>query len=362
MRCYSTVKLKTVARTYTIHSMKICLVSRHMTLKGNGIGRCAAQLHKGLVERGHQVSVVHDGESLPAYLWFSTVRKPILLPHGQDVYHALSPVESLWLPEHKTVVSVHDLFPVMYPQFQGSGVGENRVNQWFAGEFFAHCLFKSSICRSVACNSGLTEKQYVDFIAAPWLHRTPIIYWGISPDLYPVAAPSGRMKFGYLGQLDRRKRVDVLIQSFRWSRINADLLIAGTGRDEAKLRELAGGDERIKFLGFLPDTKLRLFYNSLTALILPSYMEGWGLPAVEAMACGTPVVILADTIIPYEIRERCWQPVNLRHWFDAMMDCVPPKRGQYVEWAMGHTWDRCVGQYEELYRSIKDDTADFTRA
>jgi signal transduction histidine kinase/CheY-like chemotaxis protein len=41
-----------------------------------------------------------------------------------------------------------------------------------------------------------------------------------------------------------------------------------------------------------------LFYNSLTALVLPSYMEGWGLPAVEAMACGTPVAILADTVIP----------------------------------------------------------------
>jgi len=324
-----------------------------MTLKGNGIGRCAAQLYQGLVERGHKVSVVHDGASLPAYLWFSTVRKPFLLPHGQDVYHALSPVESLWLPEHKTVVSIHDIFPVLYPQFQGAGVGENRVKQWCAREFFAHCLFKSSICHTIVCNSGLTEKQYVDYIAAPYLRHTPIIYWGISRDLYPVLAPSGRMKFGYLGQLDRRKRVDVLIQSFRQSRIKADLLIAGAGRDEAKLRELAAGDDRIKFLGFLPDTKLRLFYNSLTALVLPSYMEGWGLPAVEAMACGTPVAILADTVIPYEIRERCLQPMNLRHWFDALIDCAPPERGRHVDWAMEHTWDRCIDQYEMIYKGIK---------
>lgn len=333
--------------------MKICLISRYHTLKGAGIGRTASCMYEGLRARGHDVHMVHDGNSLAAYWWYSVVRKPFLLPRGCDVYHALSPVESLWLPEDRSVVSIHDLFPVLYESFQGAGIGESKVRQRVASEFFAHCLFKSAICARVVANSTLTATQYIRYIDAPWLPYVDVVYWGIASDLYPVHGSHGKTRFGYLGQLDRRKRVDVLVSAFRQSNAQAELLIAGTGPDEAKLCELAGGDSRIKFMGFLPDTKLRLFYNSLTALVLPSYMEGWGLPAVEAMACGTPVVILRDGVIPYEVRERCYEIWELGELFGDVGEAkARMEREQHVDWARGHTWEKCIDEYERIYSDI----------
>jgi glycosyltransferase involved in cell wall biosynthesis len=171
--------------------------------------------------------------------------------------------------------------------------------------------------------------------------------------LYPIRRPATlRRRFGYLGQLDRRKRVDVLVESFVRSRIDADLMIAGTGPDNDKLRQLAGDDPRIIFMGFLPDSKLGTFYNSLTALVLPSYMEGWGLPAVEAMACGVPVVVLDDSVMPEEVRGRCYKVNSLAGWFDHMDEGMKLERNEYVDWARSHTWDRCINEYENVYRRV----------
>ena len=331
--------------------MKICLISRYATLKGAGIGRVAAQLYAGLQARGHDVTMVHDGESLAAYWWYTVVRKPFLLPKGKDIYHALSPVESLRLPERNSIVTVHDLFPVLYESFQGAGVGASKFRQRVAGEFFAHCLFKSALCARVVCNSTLTATQYVRYVDGI-TKRADVVYFGISDNLAPLHLPAKRPRIGYLGQLDRRKRVDVLIDSFKRSKFDGELVIAGTGPDGAMLRAQAAGDDRISFMGFLPDSKLSLFYNSLTALVLPSYMEGFGLPAVEAMACGTPVVILQDSVIPYEVRFRCMEARDLRECFDAMADGLVLERNESVDWARAHTWERCVSEYEAVYREV----------
>ena len=332
--------------------MKICLISRYATLKGAGIGRTASRMYEGLQARGHDVRMVHDGTSLAAYWLYTVARKPFMLPRGYHVYHALSPIESIWLPEDKAVVSVHDLFPVLYGGQQGAGVGESKWKQKVAGEFFGWSLYKSSVCARVICNSTLTASQFMQFTDG-LCRRTHVINWGISPDLHPVhhASPL-RPRFGYLGQLDRRKRVDVLIESFRKSRIDASLLIAGAGPDSDKLKELAGNDPRIMFLGFLPDSKLNTFYNSLAALVLPSYMEGWGLPAVEAMACGTPVVVLDDAIMPIEVQSRCCEAYNLTRWFDNVADGMKLPRDMHVDWARSHTWDRCINEYENVYRRV----------
>ena len=332
--------------------MKICLISRYATLKGAGLGRVAAQLYSGLQARGHDVTMIHDGESLAAYWWYTVVRKPFLLPKGMDIYHALSPVESLWLPEHNSIVTVHDLFPVLYEDFQGAGIGANKVRQRIAGEFFAHSLFKSAMCARVICDSTLTATQYLRYVDG-FAKRADVVYLGISSELRPLNLTAlKRPRIGYLGQLDRRKRIDVLIDSFKRSKFDGELMIAGTGADEAILRAQAAGDDRISFMGFLPDSKLSLFYNSLTALILPSYVEGWGLPAVEAMACGTPVVILQDGVIPYEVRFRCMETWDLRECFDALADGLVLERNENVDWARSHTWERCVSEYEKVYREI----------
>jgi len=97
-----------------------------------------------------------------------------------------------------------------------------------------------------------------------------------------------------LSRLDPRKGIDKAIRAFaQLEREDAELLIAGTGRLEESLRELAaalGVSDGVRFLGFVPDEELPELYSSVDLFVLPSEYEGFGIVFMEAMACETPVV------------------------------------------------------------------------
>jgi glycosyltransferase involved in cell wall biosynthesis len=103
----------------------------------------------------------------------------------------------------------------------------------------------------------------------------------------------------YLGRLDDRvKRVSRLIRAFAEVASDAELVIAGTGRDEQRLRRLASGlaPERVRFLGWVSETSALL--ASAHCLVLPSIMEGFPTVVGEALASGTPVIGTAVGAIP----------------------------------------------------------------
>lgn len=98
---------------------------------------------------------------------------------------------------------------------------------------------------------------------------------------------------GYLGTLDERKGVDNLLQAFEQiasGKHELSMRIGGIGPLETKASSLSEEYESINYCGFIPDEELRDFYNSLRLLILPSTSEGLPNAALEAMACGTPVL------------------------------------------------------------------------
>lgn len=97
-----------------------------------------------------------------------------------------------------------------------------------------------------------------------------------------------------VSRLDHPKRIDLLIEAMRHVRAKLELWIAGTGPDGERLRELAGGDSRIKFLGFVNnDALLELYAHALAVLFVP-YQEDFGLVALEAMNAAKPVIITTD--------------------------------------------------------------------
>jgi glycosyltransferase involved in cell wall biosynthesis len=109
----------------------------------------------------------------------------------------------------------------------------------------------------------------------------------------------------YVGGLSPHKNLDVLIEAYR--RLAADrefdalrLLLVGDHSEDvfhsayAELHALVirhGLQQRVCFTGFLPDSVVAQLYNRAELVVLPSVDEGFGLPAVEAAACGTPVVV-----------------------------------------------------------------------
>lgn len=118
--------------------------------------------------------------------------------------------------------------------------------------------------------------------------------------------------FMYVGGFNPHKRVDVLVRAH--GRLAEEepgtvphLLLVGTiqgdgfHRYDERLRseiKEAGTEDRVIWTGFVPDEDLRHLYSGAIAVVLPSQAEGFGLPAVEAAACGAPVVATRESPLP----------------------------------------------------------------
>lgn len=125
-----------------------------------------------------------------------------------------------------------------------------------------------------------------------------VIPWGVDHETYHpspnVARQRGRVAF--LGEIKRAKGIDTLIVAFR--RVidevpEATLAIGGSGRDLEEMKRLAASTlpaRSFSFEGFIPEGKMNAFYNSADLFVFPS-RYGFGLSALEAMACGTPTLV-----------------------------------------------------------------------
>lgn len=101
-------------------------------------------------------------------------------------------------------------------------------------------------------------------------------------------------------RLDGPKRIGLLIEAMRHVSMDIPLLIAGTGPEEDRLRELAGEDTRIRFLGYVEDKRMPDLYANALAVPFVPYDEDYGLVTIEAMRSAKPVITVSDAGGPCE--------------------------------------------------------------
>src|SRR5213594_734742 len=148
--------------------------------------------------------------------------------------------------------------------------------------------------RLVITNSEYSKWEIVRYLGIPEDHIrvTPL---AASPEFTPRTMHPANPYFLYVGNLEPRKNLERLIEAFaRIPGKEHHLVIAGNrwyhgGAAEQKARSL-GLNGRVKFLGYVPRADLPALFSGATALVYPSLLEGFGLPIVEAMACGAPVI------------------------------------------------------------------------
>lgn len=96
-------------------------------------------------------------------------------------------------------------------------------------------------------------------------------------------------------RLDKPKRIDLLIRAYIESESSIPFMIAGTGPQEAELKQLAAGHENIRFLGFVSDREIEKLYADAAAVLYAPYDEDYGLITIEAFECGKPVITCKDS-------------------------------------------------------------------
>jgi alpha-1,3-rhamnosyl/mannosyltransferase len=98
----------------------------------------------------------------------------------------------------------------------------------------------------------------------------------------------------FVSSLEPRKNIDLLIEALQTANTDIPLVLVGWHGwgDKKWFKKIKGTDlkNRIYFTGHIPDDDLKAIYNGAQALVYPSLYEGFGLPVIEAMACGCPVI------------------------------------------------------------------------
>ncbi len=127
-----------------------------------------------------------------------------------------------------------------------------------------------------------------------------------------VGLPPGAQWIVYVGGFNPHKRVDAVVRAHAaalrtWPERPLHLLLVGDAArdnfhgDLPHIRaaiDAAGTGSKVHWCGYLPDEQLRHIHSGALALLLPSTFEGFGLPAVEAAACGAPVIATAESPLP----------------------------------------------------------------
>jgi glycosyltransferase involved in cell wall biosynthesis len=126
---------------------------------------------------------------------------------------------------------------------------------------------------------------------------------GVDPEYHPGVVPD-EFPFPYLLCVSNRKRHKNefrVIEAFSRAHIAAGTRLVFTGNPTAELADYIERKHvtpRVQFVGMVPDAQLPSLYRSAEMLVFPSLYEGFGLPLLEAMACGTPVVTADTSALP----------------------------------------------------------------
>jgi glycosyltransferase involved in cell wall biosynthesis len=202
------------------------------------------------------------------------------------------------------VITVHDIIPLTYP------VDHPRSVQW---NFKRRLPVFLKNAAAVIADSDYTKQDIMNHYGVPASHVN-VVYLGYdAANFYPVDAPATLEKFGLrrgeyiatVGNATFRKNHETLIAALGRVREKIPLRLVFAGpvnpEQESRLRSVAricGVEERICFPGYVPYEDLAALYSGAALFAYISLYEGFGLPVLEAMACGTPVLASNSTSVP----------------------------------------------------------------
>jgi len=298
-------------------------------------------------------------------LWEHSVFPFLLWRDRVDLLHATMNVAPWWSP-CPVVVTIHDLAYLRYPQVHPLG------RRLYLGAFTRLTVRRA---KAIVAVSQYTRREIGQFFRVP-MERIHVIYEGYDARFRPLPheeVEAFRKQRGlppryllYLGNLEPRKNLSRLVQAYARisGREQVPLVLAGPRgwgyADLFRQVDRLGLSGRVAFPGFVPAEELPLWYNGAEAFVYPSLYEGFGLPPLEAMACGTPVLVSSASSLPEVVGEAGLQvpPEDVdalaealqRLLDDAELRAALRQRG--LEQAGRFSWARMAEETAGLYRQL----------
>ncbi len=257
----------------------------------------------------------------------------------------------------KVVVTIHDVLHVARPEFVG---GAHR-------RLYAKAMLQAVKRKAAAilCDSQFTADELMRLVGIP-ASSIQVIALGVEERCFQVGTdgpPQHRPYFLFVGNVKPHKNLQRLLQAFSGltDELPHDLIIVGQkegflGGDTRVMEDAMKLAGRVQFTGHIADDEVHRYVSHAEALVLPSMYEGFGLPALEAMAAGCPVIVsrvaslpevcgdAAEYVDPYRLESiaagmrRVAENAELR---SELREKGLARAGRF-------SWDRCAAETREV--------------
>lgn len=367
-------------------TLKIAVDARPLALPMVGITRYSYELLRRLViDSPHQwflyldrpaihtlpdLPNVHIREGSCQYNYLSTFFAQLMFPR----WASQDKVDVFWSPRHhlplllaskiKTMVTIHDLVWHFYPETMSN-----------LGRYLEKGLMPSSVRRAhkVIAVSQATARSLVDVLGVDrGLLSTIPLASHFANEEGGDEIDSSKSYFLFVGTLEPRKNLQRLLQAFAQA-INEGLsvstlkIVGGSGWGGINIEDLAqeyGIADNVEVLGRVDNEQLKALYQQAYALLMPSLYEGFGLPLLESMSFGVPVISADVSSMPEVVGEGgiLVNPYSIGEISQALLQITTDKHlynelaKQAVDQANRFSWDISADKTLAAIESLQSST------
>ncbi|WP_273222498.1 glycosyltransferase family 4 protein [Geosporobacter ferrireducens] len=356
--------------------IRVSLDGRH--IKGSGIGTYTENLISQYKQHGVDVSVYCKKDQVQ---YFSSINVKTSMLDAR-IYGIKEQYEMIKIIKRKKqdilhwphyniplmykgplVVTIHDIIHLKFPQFL-----PNKAAYHYAYFMIDQAVKKAD---KIITDSNNTKLDLIERFKVQE-EKIEVIYIGVSKDFKKDKMKEidikrqygiGKPYILYIGNVRAHKNIKGLIRAYKKFRDVCkayELIIVGEEHNNLKDIEI---DDDIRMLGYVEDRDLPNLYGGASLFVFPSLYEGFGLPPLEAMACGTPVItsntsslpeVVGDaaiTINPYNTDEiaKAMYDVLINHKLAQSLIRKGYDRVKQFDWST--TAEKTLKIYEEVLRS-----------
>jgi glycosyltransferase involved in cell wall biosynthesis len=310
-------------------------------------------------------------EPSPNYSIREQIHVPWVLHREKpDLFHAPHYVlpQAIRCP---TVVTIHDCIHLMFPQYlpNRAAYAYARGTMWNAARKAERILTVSEASKRDILHFFRVPPEKIDVVYNAIDER----FWRV-PDEEDVARVRERYQLAhrfvlYVGNIKPHKNLVRLIEAFdglRQIQGFEDVKLLIIGDEISKLPALRRAvhshklHKQVRFLGYLSDDTLAILYRLASVFVFPSLYEGFGLPPLEAMACGAPVVTSNVSSLPEVTGDAAVlvDPTNVESITDGMRRVLADPalaagmRERGLQRARDFSWERSVERIHRVYRAV----------
>jgi glycosyltransferase involved in cell wall biosynthesis len=265
---------------------------------------------------------------------------------GADLAHVPYWGSPLW-PAVPTVVTIHDLIPLLLPAYRGN----------LLVRLYTRLVSASARRAEVVLTDSMASKRDIEKHLGLPPDRLRCVYLAVGERFRPEAAPDDeaiRLSYGlpdpsipaepsryvlYLAGHDVRKNVAILVEAFAIvAQADDDVVLIIGGRlperddplffDPRPLVKALGLAGDVRFIGWVDEADKPALYRGASCAVFPSRYEGFGLPVLEALACGSPVIASNASSLPELLGDAGFavDPDDVQGLAGAILSCLLDER------------------------------------